>query len=61
MNKQRRKRLSVIWSGLEAIADEEQAALDNLPESLQCSEKAELIEEAIAAIEEAKDTIEPIC
>ena len=60
MNKSRRKRLSTIWNELESIAEEEQDALDSLPENLQCSDKAEQMEEAIEAIEEAKDAIEPI-
>ena len=64
MNKQRRKRimecinkLEQIQYELEAIRDEEQGAFDNLPESLQSSEKGEVMEEYIDYINDADDTI----
>ena len=51
MNKQRRKsleevvsRLEGCMSDLECIKEEEQEAYDNLPESLQYSEKGELMQ-----------------
>ena len=40
---------------MEEVKDEEQEAHDNLPESLQNSERGEEMESYIAAIEEAKD------
>lgn len=52
MNKQRRKELERIadllsecMSGLESVKEEEQEAYDNLPESLQYSEKGEQMQE----------------
>jgi hypothetical protein len=65
MNKQRRKELAAILSKLEelenlrseikerleAVRDEEQEALDNLPESLQESERGEQMQEYIDAME----------
>lgn len=61
MNKARRKRLSEIADELEslcydpdAVASEEREAYDNLPESLQESEKG-------CAMEEAADELDDIC
>lgn len=67
MNKQRRKELekvqgaiSDIISDLECIRDEEQEAFDNLPESLQYSEKGEYMEETIGMIEDVINDLESI-
>lgn len=64
MNKPRRKRIEAIIAKLEelhseidAILEEEQEAFDNLPESLQMSEKGAAMEEAIDNIEYAKDYV----
>jgi hypothetical protein len=61
MNKARRKHLSEIADeleslcyDLEAVASEEREAYDNLPESLQESDKG-------SAMEEAADELEDIC
>lgn len=62
MNKNRRKRLAEAAELLEQARDileeckdEEQEAHDNLPESLQYSERGEEMESNIQAMEEAQD------
>ncbi len=64
MNKQRRKAIGDIYdklidiqSDLESIRDEEQEAFDNLPESIQYSERGERMEEYISSLEEALDNV----
>ena len=64
MNKDRRKRLEgiyeklmEIYEELDAIIDEEQEAYDNMPESLQDSEKGERMYEGIDNLESARDDI----
>lgn len=64
MNKDRRKRLEgiyeklmEIYEELDAIIDEEQEAYDNMPESLQDSEKGERMYEGIDSLESARDDI----
>lgn len=64
MNKQRRKAIGDIYdklidiqSDLEYIRDEEQEAFDNLPESIQYSERGEKMEEYISSLEEALDNV----
>lgn len=61
MNKQRRKRLGdlatgirVIMAEIETLCDEEHEALDNLPESLQLSDRAQTMETVIEHLEEAE-------
>lgn len=61
MNKSRRKRLSEIadelenlYQDLDAVASEEREAYDNLPESLQESDRG-------CAMEEAADELDDIC
>lgn len=65
MNKQRRKEIAkaiaLIEEAreiLEATMDEEQEAFDNMPESLQYSERGETMEEYIAIIEEYLDYLD---
>lgn len=60
MNKERRKKLSDICNLLEEVRDEEQEALDNLPESLQLTEKGENMERNIDAIEDARGELEEL-
>ena len=74
MNKARRKELAQIVAKLEelealhleikeeleAVRDEEQEALDNLPESLQESERGEQMQEYIDAMESALDDLEQL-
>lgn len=64
MNKNRRKAIGDIYdklidiqSDLEYIRDEEQEAFDNLPESIQYSERGERMEEYISSLEEALDNV----
>ena len=65
MNKARRKALEEIngkiedlKSDLEGLRDEEQAYLDNMPESLQQGEKAEMAENAVGSMDEAIEALE---
>ena len=60
MNKVRRKQLADIRAKieelqdlLEEVRDEEQEAFDNLPESLQSSERGQAMENAIYYMDEA--------
>ena len=65
MNKGRRKSINDIItelygirSSIEALRDEEQESLDNLPDNLQYSTRAERMQEAIDSIEYACDAID---
>lgn len=65
MNKQRRKAIEKVVSQLEdiqaeidSLRDEEEECYDNLPESLQDSEKGELMQEAIDAMDNADGSIQ---
>lgn len=65
MNRERRKRimqisekLSDIRTSLETILEEEEIAFDNMPESLQESERGEQMQEYIETIGEAISCIE---
>ncbi|UUV43250.1 hypothetical protein RCCWILLIS_78 [Rhodobacter phage RcCWillis] len=44
--------------GLESVRDEEQEAFDNMPESLQSSDRGQASEAALEALQEAYDAIE---
>ena len=71
MNKERRKRISkyleeleFIQSEVQSIKDEEQDAYDNLPESIQLSDRgcqieayADALDEAYYNLQEAIDTL----
>lgn len=64
MNKARRTRLAAIYDKITElqemigeIRDEEQEAMDNMPESLQGSERYETMEAAVSALEEAIDNM----
>lgn len=64
MNKQRRKELDEIHTllleaaeRLEAVAEEEQEAFDNLPEGLQQSERGQEMEETAANLQEWADSL----
>lgn len=52
MNADRRKRIAKAQAILETVRDEEQEALDNLPESLQGGERGEAMQNALDALEE---------
>jgi exonuclease VII large subunit len=61
MNKKRRQRLQEIWgkigdliADVEYIMNEEQDALDNLPESLQDGEKGQQLQENVDKLDEIK-------
>ena len=65
MNKKRRERLDIAHkllgeasSILECIKDEEQNALDNIPENLQSGDKYNVMENAIDEIGDAIDSID---
>ena len=65
MNKNRRKQLEELCNemtnqleGLRALLDEEQEYYDNMPESLQDSERGEQSQEYINTMESALDDIE---
>ena len=65
MNKTRRKKLESILSDLETVRDEienvkddEQEAFDNLPESIQYSEKGEQMEMNVSDLEELYESID---
>ena len=65
MNKARRKELAEIISlieeareRLESVMDEEQEAFDNMPESLQYSERGETMEEYISTMDEMLDALD---
>lgn len=65
MNKARRKELAEIISlieeareRLESVMEEEQEALDNMPESFQCSERGETMEEYICTMDEMLEALD---
>ena len=67
MNKERRKaiqevmeELETLKSKIEEIQNDEQEAYDNLPESLQYSERGEAMESAIENLESAYNEIDSI-
>lgn len=67
MNKQRRKEIQRIIDGLiswqdaiEEVLSEEQDYMDNMPENLQSSEKAETAQNAIYCLEEASSNLEEL-
>lgn len=67
MNYQRRKRLTEvvnqlteIMDELENISNEEQEALDNLPENLMYSNRADEMNDNVIDIDSAKDDISDI-
>lgn len=64
MNKLRRKQiedindtLAKLLEQLEVLRDEEQEAYDNMPESLQDSERGEKMSDALITMESAIDSI----
>ena len=70
MNKQRRKDINQVINLLEnidleeikdsiqMIIDDEQQSLDDLPENLQQSERADTMQEAIDSLEQAQSDLE---
>lgn len=67
MNQARRKRLNTIISQLEdlqtqieEVTEEEREAFDNMPESIQGSEKGEQMEEFIQSLEDASADVDSV-
>jgi hypothetical protein len=71
MNRQRRKTIEAVKkriedtladaiTDLESVKDEEEEALENLPESLQDSDQAETMREAVSALENAISALEDL-
>lgn len=67
MNKDRRKQLQEALEKLEearyiieSVCAEEQEAFDNMPESLQASDRGQRMEESISQLESADSDIEGI-
>lgn len=67
MNKLRRRQLRAALdlldearSILETVQEDEQEAFDNMPESLQSSERGEAMEETISNLEDAVSSLEKI-
>lgn len=67
MNATRRKdinniidKLDELKSQIEDLMQEEQDALDNLPESLQYSERGERMQEAVDALENASESVQEV-
>ena len=65
MNKARRKALDEVLATLESaremlenVKDEEQEAYDNLPESLQATDRGQGMEVAIGFLEDAMDYVD---
>ena len=65
MNKQKRKaideiveQLRALYDQLETLQEEEQDCYDNMPESLQYSEKGEAMSAAVDQLDNAKSSVE---
>lgn len=52
--------ISSILEDIEAIKDEEQESLDNMPENLQGSERYEISEAAVDSLDEAYSALEEL-
>lgn len=60
MNNKKRKRLQEALDIIEDVVYEEQESLDNLPDGIRESEKADKMEEYIQYMDSAKDELEQI-
>jgi ABC-type transporter Mla subunit MlaD len=67
MNKERRKaieeiidQLGMLKEQVESITEEEQEAFDNLPESIQYSERGDAMSEAVSDLEDASSSIDDV-
>ena len=60
MNKARKSKLEKVWSVIEEVLQEEQECFDNLPESLQYSDKGETIGNNIEDLTEIDDFLRGI-
>jgi len=57
MNQARRREIEVVISQLDDIITNEQEAYDNMPESIQESEKGETMEAGLDSLQEAVETL----
>ena len=67
MNKARRKaieeiidQMGTLKEQIESVCEEEQEAYDNLPESIQYSERGEAMSEAASDLEDAASSIDDV-
>jgi len=60
MNNSRRKKVESAIDDLMSVVYEEQEAFDNLPVSIQCSDRGEVIEENVRCIEDAIEMLREI-
>ena len=58
MNADRRKKLDQIKSDLQVVIEDEQAAYDNLPDSIREGEKGDTMQTAIDSMQTALDELE---
>lgn len=58
MNAQRRKKLDQIKSDLQVVIEDEQAAYDNLPDSIREGEKGDQMQDGIDSMQTALDELE---
>ena len=58
MNNKRRTELQKVIDSLQNVLDDEQSAYDNMPESIQESERGETMETGLDSLNEAKDLLE---
>ena len=60
MNNARRKRICKIADALNELYEEEQEAFENIPESLQGTERYEIAENAVDMLESASSGLEDV-
>lgn len=60
MNKERRSKLEKVHEVLIEVKEDEEAAFENMPESLQCSERGEKMEENFENLDSAIEAVEAI-
>jgi len=60
VNDKRRKQIEKLFSDLENVLSCEQAAFDNMPDSIQDSMKGDTMQEGIDTLQEACDLLEGI-
>lgn len=58
MNAERRKKLDQIKGDLQVVIEDEQAAYDNLPDSIREGEKGDQMQTAIDSMQTALDELE---
>jgi hypothetical protein len=60
VNRTRRKALEDVMEQLEFLANEEQEAFDNMPESVQYGERGEQMQENVNQLEEAVELVRSV-